>query len=123
MKKSAFIFSDGELKRKDSTVLFESEDSKNYLPIEDISDIYIFGEVTVTKKFLELATQKEILLHFYNYNEYYVGTYYPREHYNSGFMILKQAEHYLDEEKRMAIAKKFIHGSVKNMLAVFKILQ
>jgi len=77
MKKSAFIFSDGELKRKDSTVLFESEDSKNYLPIEDISDIYIFGEVTVTKKFLELATQKEILLHFYNYNEYYVGTYYP----------------------------------------------
>jgi len=73
----------------DSTVLFESEDSKNYLPIEDISDIYIFGEVTVTKKFLELATQKEILLHFYNYNE-------------------KQAEHYLDEEKRMAIAKKFI---------------
>jgi len=62
------------LKRKDSTVLFESEDSKNYLPIEDISDIYIFGEVTVTKKFLELATQKEILLHFYNYNEYYVGS-------------------------------------------------
>jgi len=46
--------------------------------------------------------------------------YYPREHYNSGFMILKQAEHYLDEEKRMAIAKKFIHGSVKNMLAVLK---
>ncbi|GAE87584.1 type I-B CRISPR-associated endonuclease Cas1b [Acetivibrio straminisolvens] len=120
MKKSAFIFSDGELKRKDSTVLFESEDSKNYLPIEDISDIYIFGEVTVTKKFLELATQKEILLHFYNYNEYYTGTYYPREHYNSGFMILKQAEHYLDEKKRMAIAKKFIHGSVKNMLAVLK---
>jgi len=35
-------------------------------------------------------------------------------------MILKQAEHYLDEEKRMAIAKKFIHGSVKNMLAVLK---
>jgi len=123
MKKSAFIFSDGELKRKDSTVLFESEDSKNYLPIEDISDIYIFGEVTVTKKFLELATQKEILLHFYNYNEYYVGTYYPREHYNSGFMILKQAEHYLDEEKRMAIAKKFIHGSVKKHACGFKILQ
>jgi len=41
MKKSAFIFSDGELKRKDSTVLFESEDSKNYLPMR-ISAIFIF---------------------------------------------------------------------------------
>ncbi|MFZ5989083.1 MAG: type I-B CRISPR-associated endonuclease Cas1b [Bacillota bacterium] len=120
MKKSAYIFNDGELKRKDSTVLFESEDSKRYLPIEDISDIYVFGEVTVSKKFLELATQKEILLHFYNYHEYYTGTYYPREHYNSGYMVLKQAEHYLDEKRRMAIAKMFVYGSAKNMLAVLK---
>ncbi len=120
MKKNAYIFNDGELKRKDSTVLFESEEGKRYLPIEDISDIYIFGEVTVSKKFLELATQKEILLHFYNYHEYYSGTYYPREHYNSGFMVLKQAEHYLDEGKRIVIARHFIYGSAKNMLAVLK---
>lgn len=64
MKKSAYIFNDGELKRKDNTVFFEYEDGKKYLPIEDINELYIFGEVTVTKKFMELASQKEILLHF-----------------------------------------------------------
>lgn len=121
MKKTAYIFNDGELTRKDNTVCFESSDGrKQYLPIEDINDIYIFGEVTVSKKFLEYATQKQILLHFFNYNEYYVGTYYPREHYNSGYMILKQAEHYLNDKKRKVIAEKFVAGSAKNILQVLK---
>jgi CRISPR-associated protein Cas1 len=120
MRKSAYIFNDGELKRKDSTVYFSTEDGKRYLPIEDLSEIYVFGEITVSKKFLELATQKQILLHFFNYHEYYAGTYYPREHYNSGYMILKQAEFYLNEEKRKYIAFKIIEGSYRNMLQVLK---
>jgi len=120
MKKTVYIFNDGELTRKDNTVCFESEGRKQYLPIEDINDIYILGEVTVTKKFLEYATQKQILLHFFNYHEYYVGTYYPREHYNSGYMILKQAEYYLDDNKRRIIAKKIVEGSTKNILQVLK---
>lgn len=120
MKKSAYIFNNGELKRKDSTVLFESDGVKNYLPIEDITDIYVFGEVTVSKKFLEIASQKEILLHFFNYYEYYVGTYYPREHYNSGYMILKQAEYYSDFSKRFYLAKMFVYGASRNILSVLK---
>ncbi|AUG56931.1 type I-B CRISPR-associated endonuclease Cas1b [Acetivibrio saccincola] len=120
MKKSAYIFNNGELKRKDSTVLFESDGVKNYLPIEDITDIYVFGEVTVSKKFLEIASQKEILLHFFNYYEYFVGTYYPREHYNSGYMILKQAEYYLDTSKRFFLAKMFVYGASRNILSVLK---
>jgi len=120
MKKSAYIFNDGELKRKDNTVCFQTEDGSKYLPIEDLSDIYVFGEVSVSKKFLEYATQKEVLLHFFNYNEYYVGSYYPREHYNSGYMLLKQAEHYLDEAKRKILAYKFVEGSARNIIQVLK---
>jgi len=90
------------------------------LPIEDIKEIYIFGEVTISKKFLEYMSQNEILIHFFNYYGYYVGTYYPREHLNSGYMILKQAEHYLDNGKRIVLAKKFIEGSAKNILNVIR---
>lgn len=120
MKKSAYIFTDGELIRKDNTVCFQNEDGKKYLPIEDLSDIYVFGEIAVSKKFLEYATQKQVLLHFFNYHEYYVGTFYPREHYNSGYMILRQAEFYLDTEKRRILAKKIIEGSAKNAIQVLK---
>ncbi len=120
MKKSAYIFTDGELIRKDNTVCFQNEEGKKYLPIEDLTDIYVLGEVSVSKKFLEYATQKEVLLHFFNYHEYYVGTFYPREHYNSGYMILRQAEFYLNSEKRRIIAKKIIEGSAKNIIQVLK---
>lgn len=120
MKKKVFVFNDGELKRKDNTVYFETEEGQKYLPIEDISELYIFGEITLTKKLLEYLSQKEILVHFFNYYGYYTGTYYPREHLNSGYMIVKQVEHYIDETKRLYLAKKFVEGSAKNILAVIR---
>ena len=65
-------------------------------------------------------SQKEIILHFFNYYGYYSGSYYPREHYNSGYMILKQSEFYLDEKKRLALAKIFVEGAGKNVLKILK---
>lgn len=119
MSESIYIFTSGELKRKHNTVFFETNDGqKKYLPIENVREIHLFGEVTLNKEFLEFISQKEIILHFYNYYEYYIGSFYPREHYNSGYMILKQAEHYLDYSKRLKLAKKFIIGAIENIKKV-----
>jgi len=118
MKERIYIFSNGELKRQENTLYFEGEKGRKYLPVEHVSELCIFGDVTINKKLLEFLSQKEIMLHFFNYYGYYVGTYYPREHYNSGYMILKQAEHYMDEKKRMALARKFVEGGSANMLKV-----
>ena len=119
MNKTIYIFANGEIKRKQNTIYFETEDGKRkYVPIESVSEIMIFGEVSLNKKLLEYLTQKEIVVHFFNYHEYYVGSYYPREHYNSGLVILKQAENYLNSNKRLFLAKKFVEGSIKNMLKV-----
>lgn len=120
MKKVLYIFNDGEIRRKDNTLLFETESGKKYIPIEDINDIFVFGEVSLNKSLIEYISQKEILMHFFNYYGYYTGTYYPREHLNSGYMILKQAEHYLNENKRLSIASKFVEGSSSNILNVVR---
>jgi len=121
LKRIVYVFSNGILRRKGNTLAFEVEGERiKYLPIEDISSIIVFGEVDFNKKFLELISQKEILLHYFNYYGYYMGTFYPREHYNSGYMILRQAEHYLDESKRMAIALAFEEGAVRNIRQVLK---
>ena len=121
MKKPIYIFSSGELKRKDNTLYFENEEGqRKYIPVENTSQIYIFGEVNINKRFLEFLTQAEIMLHFFNRYEYYIGTYYPREHLNSGYMILKQAEYYLDYEKRLELARKFVEGSARNILNVIR---
>ena len=121
MKESVYIFSNGMLKRQDNTLLFiDSNNKKKYIPVENLKEILVFGEVEFNKRVLEFLSQKEIILSLFNYYGFYVGSYYPREHYNSGYMILKQAEHYLDINKRIIIAKKFVEGAVKNSVKNLK---
>ena len=119
MRGTIFVFSNGKLKRRQNTIYFENESGiRKFIPVENTREIHIFGEVTINKEILEFLSKNEIILHFYNYYGYYVGSYYPREHYNSGFMILKQAEFYLHREERLNLAKKFVKGAVKNILKV-----
>ena len=119
MKKTIYIFSSGELHRKQNTLFFESEEGKRkYVPVENTKEIMIFGEVSINKKLLEFLSQRKIILHFFNYYGYYVGSFYPREHYNSGHMILKQCQFYLDEEKRINLARKFVGGAILNIKRV-----
>ncbi len=121
MKKSIYIFSNGRLKRKDNTLFFENEEGvKKFIPIENTNEIFAFGEIDFNTKVLNFLSQKEIIVHYFNYYDYYSGSFYPREHYNSGFMILKQADYYMNNEKRVFIAKKFIEGAAKNCLKILK---
>lgn len=123
MKKTIYIFSHGEIQRKDNTLFFEGEEGKKFIPVEDTQELMLFGEVSLNKKALEFFSQKEIILHYFNHYGYYMGTFYPREHLNSGFMIIKQAEHYIDEAKRLALAKNFVQGAIQNILKVLKYYQ
>ena len=118
MKKTIYIFSDGELKRKQNTIYFEGEKGRKYVPVENTGEILIFGEVSINKRILEFLSQQEIILHFFNHYGYYVGSFYPREHLNSGYMILKQAEHYLDKKKRLLLARLFVWGAIENIKKV-----
>jgi len=122
MKETVYIFSSGKFKRKDNTLLFLAgeEEKKRFIPVERIKEILIFGEVDLNKRVLEFLSQKEIILSYFNYYGWYMGSFYPREHYNSGFMILKQAAAYENYEKRLIIAKQFIVGAGKNTLKILK---
>lgn len=121
MRKTIYIFSDGELRRKDNTIYFENGNGEHkYIPVEDTCEFMVFGEVSINKRFLEFCTQREILIHYFNYYGYYAGTFYPREHYNSGYMILRQAEHYLNPETRLILAKQFVYGAFRNIRQVLK---
>ncbi len=120
MKKTLYFFSDGVLQRKDNTIFFETAEGRRFLPVEDVGEIMVFGEVNFNKALVELLSQKEIILHYFNYYGYYMGSFYPREHLNSGYTILKQAEFYLDEAKRLELAKLFVGGAAKNIRQILK---
>lgn len=118
MGRTLYMMSSGELKRKENTIVVEGEQGRRFLPVETTDEILVFGEVTLNKRFLEFATASEIILHFFNHHGYYQGSYYPREHLNSGAAILSQARAYMDPGLRLDIAGRFVDGALGNMARV-----
>jgi len=120
MPKPVYVFSSGRLGRQANTVVLETAEAKRFVPVEQVSELYLFGEVELNKRFLEFAAQKGVLLHFFNRFGYYVGSFYPREHLVSGHLTLKQAEHYLDAQKRLDLARRFVEGGLENLTRLLR---
>jgi CRISP-associated protein Cas1 len=120
LQKTLYLFNNGRIKRKENTICVEAEEGTRYFPIAGVRDIFIFGEVDLNKKFIEFANENELLIHFMGYYGNYVGSFYPREHYNSGYMILNQAEHFLDSGKRFILARLFVEGAIANIIQVLR---
>lgn len=111
-----FIFNSGRLKRNDNTIQFiENDDRKKVLPIEQVENIHLFGEIDLNTSFLNLLTNHGVILHIYNYYGYYSGSYVPRDGRISGFVDIRQAAHVLDYEKRMYIAQQFVGSAVHHI--------
>ncbi|AGO61203.1 type I-B CRISPR-associated endonuclease Cas1b [Ferroplasma acidarmanus] len=120
MKKSIYIFSNGTIRRDENTISIVNDNDKKFIPIENTSEIYMFGEVTFNTKLLTYLSEKGIIIHYFNYYGYYSGTIFPRQHLSSGAVILNQVSYYLDMEKRLQIAKLIEHGSAINIIANLK---
>jgi CRISPR-associated protein Cas1 len=113
-----YIFKSGRIRRNENTVEFENANGeKKSLPINDIYCIHLFGEIDLNTKLIVFMNQHGIPLHFYNYYGYYSGSFYPREKLLSGFLIVKQVEHYIDQQKRLQIAREFVSTAITNILA------
>ncbi len=85
------------------------------IPVEDIDSIYCYGELRFNTKFLNFLAQKEIVLHLFNYYGYYTSSFYPREPYLSGKLLVEQVKKQIDSEERLKIAKKFVIGAAENI--------
>ena len=116
MKKSLYVYNNGDLKRKDNTLRFTTYDGeKRDVPIEKISDIYVMSEMSFNTKFINFISEYGIPLHFFNYYHFYTGSYYPRESFLSGELLVKQVEYYTNYEKRMDLARKMIEAAAENI--------
>ena len=94
MKGSLYIYQNGELSRKDNTLRFTNEDGeKRDIPINSIAEIYFFGEDTINTKLITFLSQNNIIVHFFNYYDFYVSSLVPRKSKVSGKLLVKQVEH------------------------------
>lgn len=115
--KDLYLFNNGRLQRKDSTIYLVLEDgAKKTIPIEQVENLHIFAEMDFNTSFINLLNQKDVSLHFYNYYGYYSGSYVPRRKKVSGFVDLNQAAHVLDLNKRLYIVQQFVYSAIHHML-------
>lgn len=116
MDRNFYIFKNGTIQRKDNTIRIITEnDVKKDLPCETISDLYLFSEMNLNTKFLNFLAQQKIFLHVFNYYGFYSGSFVPREQNVSGFLLVKQVEYYIDADRRLILAKKFVETASYNI--------
>ena len=118
LRKNYYILSDGTLKRKENTLYFVNNKGKKPIPINKIYSIYAYGQITFSSQVMSLLAKKGIPIHFFNYYGFYNGSYYPRETLLSGDLLVRQAEYYLNQSKRLELAKLFVEGAANNILKV-----
>lgn len=111
-----YIFSKGDLNRQDFSIKYKNESGNFYIPIEKIKEIYCFNDITISTKLLDILSTAGILVHFFNYYENYVGTFYPRKSLISGRLVVEQAIAF--KNKRLNIAKSIVNGIAKNIKAI-----
>lgn len=126
MRKTYYLFNPGTLSRKDNTLKFtavsedenglQHESQPRYIPVEAVSDLYVFGTLTANSALYNFLGKNDIAVHFFDYYENYTGSFMPKDSLLSGKMLLAQAEAYSSNSKRMSIARAFIDSASFNML-------
>lgn len=121
MGRMYFILTDGKLSRRENTLLFENKNTRKVIPIEDVDEIFVLSDLSITSKMLKLIADNGTILHLFNRFGFYVGSFYPRSKNESGHLIIKQAEHYIDQQKRLFLAKSFVAGGIQNLSYIYKL--
>jgi CRISP-associated protein Cas1 len=126
MKRTYYLFNPGRMTRKDNTLCFAPQDEQGntaaakYLPIETISDLFVFGSIDANTALYNLLGKEGIAVHFFDYHEHYTGSFMPKDKLLAGKAQIEQTKAYLDTNKRLRIAQAFIEGASFNMLKNLK---
>lgn len=111
-----YIFSMGELKRKDNSIAFKNSNGSFYIPVQDTKELYCMNEVSFNTKFLDFISKAGIVMHIFNYHSNYSGSFYPKESLISGDLTIKQSMKFM--ENRINIAKSIVQAISNNIYEV-----
>ena len=68
MKRSFYIYNNGQLKRKDNSIEFIDETGeRRYIPIETVDEIYVMSEMNFNTNLINFLSKYGVVVHFFNY--------------------------------------------------------
>jgi CRISPR-associated protein Cas1 len=116
--KTRYIFSAGDIRRKDNSIVLKTKEGYEYIPIKRVKELYFMNEVNVNTKLLSICSKYGVILHFFGYYGNYIGTFAPRKKYVSGNVTLNQALAFNDSNKRVYIASRVVFAINENILEI-----
>lgn len=120
MMVSFYIFKSGTIRRKNSSLILETSDDEICLPIEQIRTLYVFSEVTINKRALELLWKHDISILFFNYYGTLVGSFLPHGKHPVGDILRAQVLALENPTIRCRIALTIQEAALQNSLSVLK---
>jgi len=141
MKQNLYIFSDTVIKRKQNTLYFkqiieeENEEidlireeylfdkeiiipkgESKYMPVENVESIVTLGAVHFNSRLLYFLSRNKIPVHILTYRGRWAGSFMPAEGASSAPNLINQVTAYLNENKKLEVAREIVETTAKNSL-------
>lgn len=87
------------------------------IPVIQMDNIALIGNVQITTQALHMLMEKGIDVSYFSYSGKYLG-HAAAEASKNIFLRFEQYGYYLDEEKRLEMAKVIVGNKIKNQMAV-----
>lgn len=114
-KNSIDLLSDGILRQKDFSAVFDTETEDSNIPLETADRINIFSNVILDSGFLEKAQKNGVYINIFNRDYSFVGRFIPFTNLKDQRLLFDQLTAYNDIKTRLEFAKQFDLASVHNL--------
>lgn len=111
------IINDGILTKKDYNILFENETEKKYIPVETSRAINVHSNIMFSSDFFKFIAAKRLDVNMFDKYGNYIGCFVTSTNGYKGKTMLKQAEVYMDNSRRVMVAKAMEIGAIHNIRA------
>lgn len=113
-----YVTRDAVLEREGGTLVVRVEGRpKRRFPVETLRHIVIAGEVRLTTALLTLIGHSDIRLTVLDYYGNVAGAFEPQNSPASGAVRLAQAQHVLNSDLRLDLARRIVRGTMRNLRA------
>ena len=107
------------MSKRDYTLLFDSEEGKKYLPVEVTDSISAYSNITFSSDFFKFVNDHKVSVDIVDKYGNQVGMFIGSNCGTRGRTMIKQAELYLDHNRRLSIAKSletaYLHNIFSNL--------
>ena len=117
------ILTNGILRQKDYSLLFESEDQKQSLPVSAIDMINVYSSVIMDSNFFKKVAAGKVYVNVFDEHGGLLGRFIPDTALKSPVVTHEQLTEYYQEEARIALAKEFVLASIHNCRIVIRYFQ